>query len=88
MDREELKKKIQLMFDSNDEELWKVGRLMCHAERIDYWVQVMLDTPKGIQRGKYRPLIRKVKRYSLEEIQQARGRTKVVYEIKLEKWKH
>lgn len=76
-------------FGSNDPELWKLGRLMCHKLRIDYWVEVEDDHQKVkgkfIRWNEYR---RKVRRYSLEEIPEitSRGWKKCVYQIKLEKW--
>lgn len=90
----DIKEKIQIMFDSPDQEMWELGKKLCHQLRIDYWIEIELSykvvplIPPVNKVSRRRNVKRKVKRYSLEEIQETSRRSmKTVYKIKLEKWK-
>lgn len=55
------KERIEEYFQSDDKELRKVGQLLCHTLRMNYY---LFTAPMAIPLGK--PPIRKVIRYSLD----------------------
>ena len=81
------RKRIQEMFGSKDESLWKIGRLLCHELRIDYWIETSLSFVQLLNTGPHKRVYRVVK-YSIEEIRKENIGFNRVYKIKLEKWKN
>jgi hypothetical protein len=93
-DREAIKEKIEGYLRSNNPEMVKLGRTLCHNMRVDYYVLVrkyvfglgtVQYTPTGIPQFRVATKSKTIS-YSVYPFEEPTTQECKTYQIKLEKW--